>query len=241
MPVPVPEPTAVAVEVGLEVLKRTVPKGIQYLVQRFRGNKILIVGQPRAGKSSFSRYMKTGYFADQLPPPPRTEMKDAVTPAFTVKMGKDDSVQLEVSKVTDVIGQATGQDHADKFRRYGPHAMLVLLNAEGNWDGDNEYCAGFYLDEFLGHLALRLSKSPRRKDKLKSLVVVVNKLDKCDPKKRTEFLANAKGRVQEHLKSVYGPKTKDIPVMPCILMSGDTERTADKIITTVALALADIH
>lgn len=54
----------VALEVGVEILTRVVPKGVAWVKTALTGKRILIVGQPRAGKTSLAKYLQFGIYAE---------------------------------------------------------------------------------------------------------------------------------------------------------------------------------
>src|SRR3954454_15016505 len=105
------ETTTVGVKIGVELLKRAVPHGIVWIVNWIRGNRILVVGQPRAGKTSFLNLLQYGVFASPDISSPRTR-KDTKSASFQVKVGDNQALQLAVRTTIDTVGQVSALDHA---------------------------------------------------------------------------------------------------------------------------------
>jgi GTPase SAR1 family protein len=128
--------TGVALKVGLEIFSRVSPKGLAWVKSKLVGRDILIVGQPRAGKTSLVRYLQHGLFAE--PDTERTrEIKE--TAAFTVNMGRNESLKLQVRKVVDTVGQVSAAEHARLSKSYRPHVLILLIDMKGPWAGTNEH------------------------------------------------------------------------------------------------------
>ncbi len=102
--------TAIALRVGVAVLSRVTPSGLAWLRTKLVGRDILVVGQPRAGKTSLVRYFHHGVFAE-----PETEKtrKIKITASFNVKIGRNDSLQLQVRKAIDSVGQVAAEKHVE--------------------------------------------------------------------------------------------------------------------------------
>jgi hypothetical protein len=130
------DPTSgIALKVGIEVLSRVTPKGLAWIKSKFVGRDILIVGQARAGKTSLQRYLQYGLFTD--PDSPRTRA-DKVTASFTIGMGRNESLHLQVRKVVDTVGQVSAATHATLVNEYRPHVLVIVLDASSPWQGDDE-------------------------------------------------------------------------------------------------------
>jgi hypothetical protein len=233
-----PEAGAIAVKVGVELLKRATPKGLAWVSHWFKGYKLLIVGQPRAGKTSFVRYLHYGTFIDPTHKAPRTR-KIKKTAAFTVTMGRDESLKLEVRSAIDTVGQVSAEEHADNVKKFKPHALIVILDLSAEWNGKTEYAAGFYLTELCIHLSEHLNRNKSLRNKLQSVLIILNKTDLVSSDKTKKWSAYVEALLQSKLSHSYGPKTSDIPVMPCTLVQGkDGGTLADAVTRSLALALS---
>ena len=229
--------SAVVIEVGFELLKRVVPSGLAWVTTWIRGKKIMIVGQPRSGKTSFLRYLRFGIYADPSEHTPRTR-RITKTASFTLGMGKNEALKFEVRNVIDTVGQVAGEEHARNVAKYNPHELIVVLDLTSEWRGTNEYSAGFYLEEFCDYLAERIDRSKSLKSNLKSITVIINKKDKDKAKRSNRWKVMIRIMVKDKLRHSFGAKAKDIPILACSLVEKyDKGKLANNAITKIALAL----
>ncbi|MDP1614554.1 MAG: hypothetical protein Q8L68_02035 [Methylococcales bacterium] len=154
-------------------------------------------------------------------------------------MGKDEALQLQVNQAIDTIGQAFPEDHAITTGNYKPDALVIILDISTEWDGDNAYSAGFYLEEFLAHLSEQLNEKKAFKKNLNSIIIILNKKDLTSAEKILKWKTAIELLLQNKLSYSFGAKTKDILVMPCTLLEGqDGGKSANLVITTLALAFS---
>lgn len=230
---------AISVKLGVELVKRVTPKGIAWISTWIKGKKLLVVGQPRAGKTSFVNYLQYGLFTDPNQKSRRTR-HIRKTAAFSVDMGRDKALHLEVRRAIDTVGQALASGHADNFSKYKPDTLIVVLNLSSDWKGDDEYSAGFYLEEFFSSLASRLHNSKGLRKSTKSIFVVLNKKDLVKPQKISSWARSADKLIVSKLTGPIGEKAKDIPIMPCTLVEDKYPgKTPNAIIAKIALSLVN--
>ena len=231
------EPGVIAVKLGVELVKRVTPKGMAWVTTWIKGKKLLIVGQPRAGKTSLVNYFQFGLFTDPAHKTPRTrDIKK--TAAFSVDMGRDKALHLEVRSMIDTVGQALASDHAKNVSKYKPDAIVLVLDLSSNWQGDNEYSAGFYLKEFLLSLSARLNNNKGLRKSIKSIFIVLNKKDLVKPKKIAKWKKFTNKLLQKKLFGVLGVKSDDVSIMACTLIeTSDSGKSANNIISKIALSM----
>ncbi len=125
-----------ALKVGLKVFQRVAPGGIEKVVNWIRGSEILIVGQARAGKTSFIDYFQYGIldFEDETEKTYQIE----ITPTFKIKMGRNTSLELKVKKGVDVPGQIGAIEHANIAYSRNPHAIVVILDVTTPLAGESD-------------------------------------------------------------------------------------------------------
>lgn len=235
-----PDPTGgIALKLGVELVKRVTPKGIAWVTTWVKGKKLLVVGQPRAGKTSFVRYFQYGLFAD--PEHKTARIRDLKkTAAFSVDMGRDNALHLQVRSMIDTVGQALASDHAKSASKYKPDALVIVLDLSSNWKGNNEYCGEFYLNEFILSLAARLSNEKSLRKSLKSILVVLNKKDLVKPTKIASWTKSTNKLLRDKLFPVLGEKSDNVSVMSCTLVeSVDSGKSANAIISKIALSLVE--
>lgn len=228
---------AIALKIGLGLVQRVAPSGLAWIRTWLKGKTIIVVGQPRAGKSSFVQYFQYGIFTDPSHKAPRTR-RIKKTAAFTVGMGRDKALQLEVRTAVDTVGQVQAEVHAGNVARFRPHAVIIVLDLSADWRGRNEYSGSFYLGEFCDHLSERLHSNMEFKKRLKAIHVVLNKKDLVTSAKVSRWRRNVEKILDQQLKPGFGTRTKDIPILPCTLIGdGDMGRTADAVISKLAISL----
>jgi len=89
--------TATLLKVGVAVIQRVAPSGIALIKSLFKGKEVLIVGQARAGKTTFVDYLHYGLFEDEKE---RFKTVDVTGSArFNVRMGRDSALELTVKTV----------------------------------------------------------------------------------------------------------------------------------------------
>jgi len=112
---------AALLKVGVAVIQRAAPKGISLIKAWFKGKLVIVVGQARAGKTTFLDYLQYGFFSDEK----ETFKTDVITPSarFDVKLGRNAELELSVQSVVDVPGQPGATFHADLIHKRKPHAV----------------------------------------------------------------------------------------------------------------------
>jgi len=225
---------AAVVKAGVEFLSRTVPSGIAAVRHWWKGRTILVVGQSRAGKSTFIDYLRYGIFKEEKDTEKTYDVTDSAR--FTVAMGKDDSLQLMIKSVTDVPGQIGAAAHADLAYKVNPHAILIFTDLLTPLDGDMDRASGAWLKEFCERLETKWR--PRKKaNKIKSIIVVMNKKDKA----HQDAAYKCKKRFEGILKTLHdtrGDMAQRIEIMPCVLVTNPCEhKLVDGVITHLAKQL----
>jgi hypothetical protein len=161
---------------------------------------------------------------------------DSKSAAFSIKSGKDNMLQLQVRSILDTVGQVNARDHARAVIRHKPHAIVIVLDVSGQWEGDNNYSSRFYLSELLENLAHELHPRAFIAQHPSNITVLLNKSDKVDP----SVIAELAKHVRESLNSKltrFGPAVKKIPVLPCSLIEEEGGALPEKVIRNLALSL----
>jgi predicted GTPase len=228
--------TAIAIRVGIAVLNRVTPTGLAWLKTKLVGRDILVVGQPRAGKTSLVRYLHHGVFAE-----PETEKtrKIKITAAFNVKIGRNESLQMQVRKAIDSVGQVAAEKHVELAASYRPHIMVIVLDVSGPWEGANEHAARYYLSEFFEYFTQAFTSKYLIRRKLKGVFIVLNKRDKITGKKLLSFSSKCKQLLENKLVPL-GPFAKNVIIVDCSFLEDfDAGSSANSLIQKIALKLED--
>ena len=117
---------AAVVKVGITVLERVAPKGIAWVKSLIFGKTIVVIGQSRAGKTSFVDFLRHGIFDDERDT--GKTLETTKSGRFDVKLGKDKTLEMIVESVSDLPGQVGATEHANKTHSENPHAVVLLLD-----------------------------------------------------------------------------------------------------------------
>ena len=226
----------IALKVGVELIKRVAPTGIAWVSTWLKGRRILIVGQPRSGKTSFANFLRFGVFADPRHKTPRTrEIKKSA--AFTVNLGREQALRLDVRNVIDTVGQVAAGEHAKNVREYTPHAVVVILDMSAPWAGQDEYSVQYYATEFFDYLAEVLRTNRKVRKNLKTLMIVLNKKDLATASKLSGCMRDLRKVLTEQLVHSFGASVRDAPILKMTLVeSADEGQSATHVIKTLALS-----
>ncbi|MBN8733939.1 MAG: hypothetical protein J0L64_25610 [Acidobacteria bacterium] len=230
--------TAVALKVAVEILKRPATKGLAWVYTSLTGKTVLILGPARAGKTSFSDYLRLGLMEPEQPTEKTVETHR--TSAFRVQIGRDQSLELHVKSAVDEPGQLGPMEHAKLAELRKPHAIVVILDLSAPFTGQSDRATAKWLTEFCKHLAERIQNNTAFRRKLKGLIFVANKSDTQDDATVQKRISDVRRIVTKNLNGVYATTVDAIPIMPCILVQHeDAQRLADAVIIRLAKLLSE--
>ncbi|MEP7342711.1 MAG: GTPase domain-containing protein [Acidobacteriota bacterium] len=230
------ETGATLLKVGVTML-RAAPTGIALLKSWFRGKEILVVGQARAGKTTFIDYLQFGLFEDEK----ETSKTVDVTPSarFNVKMGRDAALELTITSVIDVPGQTGPVDHAKRVIEKRPHAILIFIDLTRPLKSKGEHASADWLADFCRTLESRWRASKNKKNRLRSVILVLNKTDKVGVKKIAACKGEFRKILDNELRDARGQMLDEIAIMPCSLVTNSGgAKSVDSVIAHLAKALA---
>jgi hypothetical protein len=209
------DPSAVLLQLGIQVATRAAPKGVQWLSAKFFWNDIIIVGQPRAGKTSFSNFLRLGVFTSTATE--RTLVTSKSAP-FVVPIGRDRALLMKVRGAIDTVGQASAAEHSTLCRKHRPQIIVVVLDLEADWKGPNEYAAEFYLTEFFSHFLTEYNRNKGLRGKLKKVIVLLNKRDVVSAKKAASWINHVETYVRRTIANSAADLRQQTKVMECSLV-----------------------
>jgi len=218
-------------------LERVVPSGIALITSWIKGKEIMVVGQARAGKTTFVQYLQYGIFDDEKETEKTKRTK--YTPRFNVKMGRDGALELVVESAVDLQGQIGPIEHANMVFDHKPDAVIIFTDLTTPLRGEPDRASAAWIEEFCEQLESRWRAKKHRSNPLKSLIVVMNKCDKVDGKlierRRREF----KKILKANLNHALGRMEDLIEIIPCsVVTNPDGTKKVDSLITQLAIALA---
>lgn len=230
------ETGATLLKVGVTMMERVVPGGIALLKSWIKGKEIIVVGQARAGKTTFIDYLQYGLFQDEKD----TGKTLDVTPSarFNVKMGRDAALELIVRAVVDVPGQGGPVQQAKLVFDKRPHAVIIFSDLTRPLKGVSEQASGIWLQEFCRALESRWRADRKRKNRIRSIILVANKYDKVDEKKLSSCKDFYRKILDAELREARGRMLDEIAITPCVLVTNpDGTKTVDGVIAHLAKAL----
>lgn len=232
-----PASSATVLKVGMTVLERAAPKGLSYVQSLLKGRRILVVGQERAGKTTFIDYFHYGLFEEES----HTSKTRAVNKSarFDIKVGKTEALELKVSTVVDVPGQVGPVMHAQLVSSTKPHAVIVTLDLTRPLAADGPEGSIWWLSEFTKQLERDCLARPSVRALPKCLMLMLTKADKVTQEeidlKRTALLKIC----QSHLRKSAAKVNGDIAAKSCILVTNSKgTQSVDAVISHLARSFA---
>lgn len=208
---------------GSIALARRSGRVMGWFKRYFLGLEFLVVGHPRAGKTSFYNYLQFGRFADEYPVRPTLRVSDRMR--FDVDKGGD--LKFSVASSFDIPGELPPPEQVRMIRRRRPQALIVFTSAD-----DPE--AVSWLGMLLEDLTIVLAQDRQLARKLRSLTVVVNKRDTVDSEQFDSLVASTRSTVYDRMKKVLGKNVNLVDVVPCTLLrKGGGEKAANEVILAV--------
>ncbi len=226
--------TAAVVKVGIATVQQTAPRFWTYLKAQLKGKRILIVGQPRAGKTTLVDYLQYQTFEDEKETDKTHDPKR--TGYFELQIGHQQRLKLIIKNVVDLPGQTGPVDHANLAFKHSPDGILILMDLTSPKTG--ERACGKWLTDFCERLEEKWRASGKSNRRLKSMIIVLNKRDKSDDKRVDKQKKALRKIVDEHFRQGRGAMLATVKVMPCILVTNpDGTKFVDSIISTIAREL----
>jgi GTPase SAR1 family protein len=224
-----------AFKAGVDLIFRAAPKGFAFVKSWWIGKEILIIGQARAGKTTFREYLQYDIFED---------VKDTIeTPdiepsaRFNLELGKNSSLGLIISTAVDIPGQVGAVAHANLAFERNPHALLIVLDLTTPLQGEPDRASAAWLMRFCRRYEARWRSNRRRKNRIKSVIIVMNKADKMDE----QIIANKKQEYQNiintELRDARGSMIQEIAIMPCSVVTNPRGKMlVDSVIRQLAIS-----
>lgn len=222
--------TPTIVKLGGTIISQA-PKGLKYIKSLLTGKTIIIVGQERAGKTTFLEYFQYGFFEDEKD---TSETYD-ITPSvrFDVKLGRNETLELSVKTVIDVPGQIGANFQAKEIYEQKPHAILIFIDVDRPLKSSKEW-----LTNFCRRLETYWRANNNKKNRVKSIILVLNKKDKTDAKTIEARKKGFQKIIDVELKESKGNMLDEISVIPTVMVNNqEGTKSADQLITHLAKAL----
>lgn len=191
------------------VIERAAPAGLARLLPYIRGKTIMIVGPSASGKTTFLNYLRAEVF---LPvQPPESTLAPNETKPYEVHLGTNQTVTVTVKTTVDVPGQYTAIQLATEAFARRPHGLVVVLDLTNPDSSD-------WFEEFSTRLDQKWQGVRRRRNRLRAVVVAMNKADLIDDAAIAEQEAEYRRIAQRHWRSARGSTMDDIIFMRSIMV-----------------------
>lgn len=228
---------ATVLKIGVAVIQRVAPSGIALIKSWLKGKEVLVIGQARAGKTTFVDYLQYGLFEDEKVTDKSVDVTDSAR--FNVKMGRDSALELTVKTVVDVPGQIGAVAHADLAFRRRPHAIIIFTDLTSPLKGEPDRASAAWIFEFCRRLEALWRTKKRRSNRIKSMLVVMNKADKVDAKQVESRRKEFRKILDSELREARGEMIEEVAITPCTMVTNpEGTKSVDSIIAHLAKALA---
>lgn len=228
----------ILVDVGIAIIERAGPSALTFLKSLLRGKRVLILGQARAGKSTFRDYLEHGIFEDERETDKTPEVKPG--PRFTIKVGRNAALELSFKTVVDTPGQVGPVEHANLAYQHRPHALLIFTDLTSPLHGEPERASATWLSEFCRRLESKWRvNEQKRTNRIKSVILIMNKSDKVGKDIVDLHKKEFRTIFTTELRDARGKMIDEVEIRPCTLVTNPQgTRAVDSIIVHLAKALA---
>ncbi|MCA0133870.1 GTPase domain-containing protein [Winogradskyella alexanderae] len=178
---------------AIDVVKTYAPKYIDWARTKLFGKRIILIGPGEAGKSSFIDYLLFGELTDEGDTSRNIAVKK--TGLLNLNYGRNEQYTLRLKYAIDTVGQTGATNHALLAYEQNPHAMIIVFDSTEYGSSDKNKDALIWSKEFTEQFERQwINNSSNKKNKLKGIIVVLNKLDKLteDDKSYDDMLEELK-------------------------------------------------
>jgi GTPase SAR1 family protein len=217
------------------VIERAGPAGLKLVSSWIHGKSIAVVGPPRAGKSTFLSYLQYGIFL------PEEETDRTYTPTesprFNLHLGPNRNLSVQIKTAIDMPGP--NLDVADYVYHARPHALLIVLDLTASLDDPNDLRASaIWLNDFLARFDQLWRGAKPKRNRLRTIIVAMNKIDKVDQATRDAFEARYREIVDRRLIAAKGSKVSAVHFKPSVMVENpEGTRWVDTILVDMAKSL----
>jgi GTPase SAR1 family protein len=215
------------VKLGGAIISKA-PTGLKYVKSLFVGKTVVIVGQERSGKTTFLEYFQFGFFEDEKDSDKTYDISPSVR--FDVKLGRNETLELSIKTVVDIPGQLGANFQAKEIFERKPHAFLIFLDLTRP-----QKDLSIWLSEFCKRLETYWRVNKSKRNRVKSIILVLNKTDKVDNKTVTARKNALRKIIDLELRDARGKMTSEIAVIPTVMVNNPNgTKSADSLITHLA-------
>jgi signal recognition particle receptor subunit beta len=228
--------TAIAGTIVKMAIERGAPAGIARLTSMFKGKTVMVVGPARSGKTTFVRYLQFGIFmhADETQP----TYDPVESPRFNLRLGPNKTLEVSIKSAVDLPGQYPARRLADEAFDHRPHALVYVLDLTAPLEGEADRASGEWLKQFCERLDQRWQGQKPQRNRLRSVIVAMNKMDLVDAAVVTTNEKRYKEIMSQSFRAAKGPNTDDVVFRRSIMVENpDSTKWVDAILVDLASSL----
>lgn len=228
------------VGVASRLLVREGPKALSWAVTKFAGQKVLVVGPPGVGKTSFIEFLRWGAHVNEDGSVPTTTRTETAHSVFRVRIGEQSQLEFSVSSIIDTAGHDGPSAAAKELVRLKPSMVILMFSVTDPLkpNSDGSYSIESWLDFFCEKLA---DNNPRTvASLLEKTFVVINKTDSRAKTTTNKCKSGIKPILRKWFTNEKSNKAiVKMPVLECSLLEADEfQRTANMVVEEMAKAIA---
>jgi len=217
------------------VIERGSPAGLGFIGSLLHGKTIMVVGPTQAGKTTFITYLQYGILQEEQQID-RT-FKPKASPRFDLRLGPNRNLEVQVKTVIDLPGQSTEQ-HLQVFG-HRPQALVVILDMSAPLAASNDIrSTATWLEDFFSKLDQSWQGQKRRRNRLRSVIVALNKMDLVDKQRVDEHEKRYRAIVKDQFRAARSPALGDVHFRRTIMVENPNgSKSIDAILVDMAQAL----
>jgi energy-coupling factor transporter ATP-binding protein EcfA2 len=222
-----------AATVAKVVIEKVGPAGVAFVKSLISGKIVMVVGPPRAGKSTFVDYMQFGIFQHEQETHKTYEPLRG--PKFKLRVGATNSLEVLVKTTVDIPGQYNEVQLANEVYNQRPHALVIVLDLSAPLHGSDG--TADWLTAFCTRLDQCWQSAKQSRNRLRSVIVAMNKLDLVDRSVVVEGEKVFKDIVAQHFKAARGRNMDDVVFRATVMVDNpDGTKWVDAVLVDLAIA-----
>jgi GTPase SAR1 family protein len=230
------DPALLMLNLGVQAVTRGGPNAVEWF-SKFFWNRVVIVGQAEAGKTSFCRYFRHGLFTSERMKRTRENIEAT---ALRVSLGRNEELVLKIKSTIDTVGQLPPQMQAKLCAEKKPHVIIVVLDITRPWGGQSSEAVEAYLDNFMSEFAVAFNRNKTIRNKLQAMIIVLNKKDAAEKNKISTWHKRVESFIKKNIVPLAPELVNKIDVVDCSLIEDfDKGKSANRVLETIALRLQE--
>jgi GTPase SAR1 family protein len=229
---------AIAAGVIKLAIERGGRPGLRRLQTALTGRTVMVVGPPRAGKTTFLDYVRYGVF--QHAQETAVTYRRNVAKNFTLAVGPQKALTVAIKSAEEIQGQTDPVRLAEEVFERRPHALVIVLDVSAPLDDPNDFrSSARWLREFCQRAEQEAHKHKAKRNRLRGVIVAMNKADLVDDEALSRAADTYREIMVQQWRAARGTRSADPLYRKCIAVeTGDHTRWVDAILVDVTKVLA---